>query len=656
MSQSSILSYVDSVISTFDASQNEAEFQGLVITKKAELKEADVTGPFNITGGGQLIIDGIPYPKLDPMKLDESDCLVWTLDLHQDGTGVKGWTLRNLDTGTTSIDMLNGVVIDSAAPTGTVVVLDTTAGVAGAPGFIANKSQEFKFLDGKPAVTPEQLKLTDRLLVSVDKPGSRNPTLYKMSISSLFQFIEKSNADLSSLRGLGSNTIVNTLTTSIEIGVDNGTDTRMSGFDDDGFIMHGSLRIKNDDDGMNLFEADGFTPIKTSEIAKVLNGFDITTTEGGLLKLRIGTNKTLQVDDVVRIGTNQFTLGSMSSLFVEPNTAIRFIEQSSGLAAAFTFDQHLNKSADVLFNNLALTDTFTVEGDFTANSSNIKLHGVVDSYDFTATAVTTNSATIENLTANNVDLFPNNKTAIDLTDPSYMRAIHINELKDTTLVSSENYSNLELRTLDQSVKFNKSVLLDANMGLNGLAVGSLNTLNASDTVILSNMTMSPANWTPNILAAPGNFESGALNNVDRNIDQTQAQDAAEALIGAIEVGYMWCDEVARPYIDGGILKNELKSSAYYNPADAGQDKRILISTPTPDFALASDVKYSEAYSMEQNLQNSDGAATIGAGHMIDYSAIVPILVAANQKLMTRATELESKVTALESKVTALETP
>jgi len=639
MSQSSILSYVDSVISTFDASQNEAEFQGLVITKKAELKEADVTGPFNIKGGGQLIIDGIPYPTLNPSTLLDSDTLVWTTDLHQDGTMVKGWTLRNLNTSALSIDMISGVNIDNAAPTGTVVVLDTTAGVAGAPGFIANKSQEFKFLDGKPAVTPEQLKLTDRLLVSVDKPGSRNPTLYKMSISSLFQFIEKSNADLSSLRGLGSNTIVNTLTTSIEIGVDDGTDTRMSGFDDGGFIMHGSLKIKNDSDGMNLFEADGVTPIKTSDITKVLNGFDITTTEGGLLKLRIGSNKTLQVDDVVRIGTNQFTLGSMSSLFVEPNTAIRFIEQPSGLAAAFTFDQHLNKSADVIFNNLALTDTFTVEGDFTANS-NINLHGAIDAYDLTATSVTTDWATIENLTANNVNLFPNNKRTIDLTDPSHMRAIHINELKDTTLVSAENYSNLELKTLDQSAKFDKSSLT-TNSGDNGYQVGTLNTLNATDTIIMSNMTMSAANWTPNILSTPSGFYNGTLNNVSRSQDQTQAQTAAETLIKNMEVGYMWSEEVARPYIDGGILKNLMVSDTYYNPADGHQTKRILISTATPDFALASDVKYHDAYSMEQNLQNSDSGAVLGAGHMVDYSAIVPILVAAIQKLMDRVDTLEA---------------
>lgn len=648
MSESSILSYIDTVVSTYDSSSNEAEFKGLNITEEAKLKDTEFTGKIEVFGGGTLSVDGIIYPTLLRSSLSTGDTLVWdeTKDDSENNAG-GAWVIRNLDQGSTSIDNIGGVLIDTAAPTGTLVLLDTTAGISGAPGFIANKSQEFRFLDGKPSVTPEQLKLTDRLLVAVDKPGSSTPTLYKMSISSLFQFIEKSNADLSSLRGLGSNTILNTLTTSIEVGVDDGVLTRMSGFDADGFIMHGSLRIKNDDDGENLFLSDGYTPIPTSAITKVLNGFDITTTESGLLKLRIGTNKSLEINDVIKIGLNQLTINKLSRLEIESNTAITFGELDGGLAAAYLFDQTLNKSADVLFNKIALTDTLNVEGVFTAN-------GTINSNDLTATSVTSNDGTFENLEANTVNFFPGGKTVLDLFNPSIHHIIRINELQDTTIISANNNSTLEFKTLDQSVKFNRSGLLGANMGVNGLAVGSLNTLNASDTVILSNMTMSPANWTPNILAAPGNFESGALNNVDRNIDQTQAQDAAEALIGAIEVGYMWCDEVARPYIDGGILKNELRSSTYYNPADAGQDKRILISTPTPDFALASDVKYYDAYSMEQNLQNSDGAATIGAGHMIDYSAIVPILVAANQKLMTRATELESKVTALESKVTALE--
>ena len=76
----------------------------------------------------------------------------------------------------------------------------------------------------------------------------------------------------------------------------------------------------------------------------------------------------------------------------------------------------------------------------------------------------------------------------------------------------------------------------------------------------------------------------------------------------------------------------------------------MISTATPDFALESDVKYYEAYSMEQNKQYSDtsDAAAIGPGHMVDYGAMVPILVAANQKLMARVTELETKVAALEA--------
>ena len=263
MSESSILSYIDSVVSTYDSSSNEAEFKGLNITQGASLKDADFAGKVDILPGGKLAVDGIVYPKLDRSSMKDGDTLVWnTTFSDQEGSSGGAWEVINLIEAATNINTVGGVVIDGAAPTGTVVMLDTNVG--GAPGFVANKSQEFRFLDGKPAVTPEQLKLTDRLLVAVDKPGSSNPTLYKMSISSLFQFIEKSNADLSSLRGLGSNTILNTLTTSIEVGVDDGTITRMSGFDDGGFVLHGALKMKNDSDGESLLQSDGVTPIKTS--------------------------------------------------------------------------------------------------------------------------------------------------------------------------------------------------------------------------------------------------------------------------------------------------------------------------------------------------------------------------------------------------------
>jgi len=524
-------------------------------------------------------------------------------------------------------------------------MLDTN--VSGAPGFVANKSQEFRFLDGKPAVTPEQLKLTDRLLVSVDKPGSSNPTLYKMSISSLFQFIEKSNADLSSLRGLGSNTILNTLTTSIEVGVDDGTITRMSGFDDGGFVLHGALKMKNDSDGERLFQSDGVTPIKTSSIEKVLNGFDIKTSEDSLLKLKIvGPNHSLEVSDKIVIGTNQLKIDTLSRFELEPNTRVQFNEPGGGLTEMYMFDQSLNRGASVVFNRLALTDTFNVEGNFTANSSAINLNGVVNSLDFTATAVTSPVGNFDYLEVKNSNFFPFGTSVVNWFNPAGGNVLRINELSDVSVISSNTTSVLELSTLDQSARLNKEILSDAHVGDNGYGVGNLNTFLATETAVVAGMTISPTNWTPNILTVPTGTQGGTTTTIDVDYASATVKDNSLALVEDMEVGYMWSDQIARPYIHGGVLLQSLKSSAYWNPTNGAQDDRLLASTKIPTFALQGDSKYASSHSQDQN-KTYGVDATLDGGYMVDYTSLVPILVAANQKLKAMVDALETRVAALE---------
>jgi len=94
------------------------------------------------------------------------------------------------------------------------------------------------------------------------------------------------------------------------------------------------------------------------------------------------------------------------------------------------------------------------------------------------------------------------------------------------------------------------------------------------------------------------------------------------------------------------LLQSLKSSAYWNPTNGAQDDRLLASTKIPTFALQGDSKYASSHSQDQN-KTYGVDATLDGGYMVDYTSLVPILVAANQKLKAMVDALETRVAALE---------
>lgn len=302
---SKILSYVDNVVSNYDSGDGEAAYPNLLITQTAAIFDADIeTGTVkNLTVGADPNsgISGYSFPVANPS--------------NGDYLAFNGSALEFRSFTTQSIELRNLIGFNLNSTTN-----GSIAHLVNNDTLTVDPVTEYTIIDGKSTVLVDQLKLTDRLLVSVDLPGS-GTNLLKLTLRDLFKFIEQSTTTVSSINSLTSNTGIDADETEISFVVHNGVFDQASKLDSDGLTLNGDL----------YFTANA----------------SMTLINDGFLFSRFANTIDLQFDGTqnIKVKTNEVQIGT--GLYVDNATLT--------VNADATIDQDLATTSNTIFSTLSIS-------------------------------------------------------------------------------------------------------------------------------------------------------------------------------------------------------------------------------------------------------------------------------------------------------------
>lgn len=302
---SKILSYVDNVVSNYDSGDGEAAYPNLLITQTAAIFDADIeTGTVkNLTVGADPNsgISGYSFPVANPS--------------NGDYLAFNGSALEFRSFTTQSIELRNLIGFNLNSTTN-----GSIAHLVNNDTLTVDPVTEYTIIDGKSTVLVDQLKLTDRLLVSVDLPGS-GTNLLKLTLRDLFKFIEQSTTTVSSINSLTSNTGIDADETEISFVVHNGVFDQASKLDSDGLTLNGDL----------YFTANA----------------SMTLINDGFLFSRFANTIDLQFDGTqnIKVKTDEVQLGT--GLYIDNATLT--------VNADATIDQDLATTSNTIFSTLSIS-------------------------------------------------------------------------------------------------------------------------------------------------------------------------------------------------------------------------------------------------------------------------------------------------------------
>lgn len=342
---SSILSYIDNVVSTYDSANTEAKYTNLKIANDSEFQNVDINGKaeleyLNVSTPSSTQVEQYRMPTTTP---NSGDYISYN-GVTNSSDGSLQLEFKNFNSSGVQVDQIGGIRLPTPLNQGTIIhVANSTIAMS------ADSQTESQVIDSKNPVLQSNLSLTDRLLISVDRPSGA--VLYKMALRDLFQFIENSSSDVSKIGSLASNTEVNANHDSVTFLIDDGgVLERTSTINNTGMKLHGDLFFLTDTDtiannsievapaGNLLLRSGGVTNQLNIEVENTQN-FHVKNTE-----LTIGAN---------------FTLGNGSYIDLNDNSFIEMNQNSSLKVTApslVDLNQNLANTANVSFNQIIVSD------------------------------------------------------------------------------------------------------------------------------------------------------------------------------------------------------------------------------------------------------------------------------------------------------------
>lgn len=368
---SSILSYIDNVVSSYDAASTESKYTNLKVNNDAELLNVDVSG--------KAVIDtlNIVAPpgeyRLPSTSPNSGDYIAYGGVTNTDGS--KQLEFKYFNSSSVTIHTLGDLLLHPSRSDGTIVhVANGTSILA------ADTATEYKVIDNKPPVLPTDISLGDRLLVSVSRPGSTVPDLNKMTLRNLLDFIEKENPGTSAIKYLTSNTEVDANQHDVTVTIDDGSATeRKSTFANTGLTLHGDIHFINDLDLNSsnakmevlssgykltryantldfLFEGSQNLILKSNELQA---GTLLTLTNNAYIDMLDNSFIEAGIDSGISLDSNSmFILNVDSNLEVATNSSVEFTNTNH----VYSFDQSVTTTSDVDFNQLYINDTTDATG------------------------------------------------------------------------------------------------------------------------------------------------------------------------------------------------------------------------------------------------------------------------------------------------------
>lgn len=352
-SPSPILSYADNVVATYDPSSLKADYQNVNVNNNV-----DITNDLTVNGStvlAELTVAGYKLPVSGYSPLADDDYMAY--DSTANG-GAGGFIFKNFSTAGVTINNVGDLVLPATKSNGTILHMASSASQ-----IVADPSSEYTIIDGKSPALINDLKLSDRMLVSVDKPGT-GTSLYKLTLSNLFKFIENSTTSMSIIKSSASNTAVDAKDTTIDLIVDDGITflNRVSTLANTGMTLHGNLFFNTDSDlGAN------------ASLEVIGNGF-LLRRFADSLSVEVGGTQNLVVNNTdVQIGS---AIDLQASSFLD-------LQGGSGIDLQGGSQINMTNGATVVLDqSLQTTDTVTFD---VVNANTVNSVDVLSSNNVTST-------------------------------------------------------------------------------------------------------------------------------------------------------------------------------------------------------------------------------------------------------------------------------
>lgn len=661
---SSILSYVKNVVSDYDPSTKSAGYRNVNVT--TNLDSVGITAEDTQTD--ELTVGGIKYPTKAPTT-DGMFIAYNSVNANLE--------FRDPSTQLTTVDTIGGLIISNSAGLGSIIHMNAINIDPTLPkvNLAAVSETESLIIDAKPIALKSTLKLSDRMLISIDRPAGA--LLHRITLRDLFQFLENASIDVSRISAASSNTYLDALDTFIKLNVEDPTGTeKASRLDKDGFSVNGNTYfITNVDTNKNNAvmrpTSTGYMLTRyNNDLDIEFEGLQNFTLRNDLIQFgsnfTVGNNSYIDVDDF-----SSMYLNSNATFRLHANTILDIMNDASLVCEnranviftgplVYNFDQNLETTSNTSFNQITITDS---EDAAAIGQGSLVVHGGASIY---LDAIIGNDLTVIN------DLVAGNDLtvigALSADSLNVTSAATVDSLSVTTLTSTNNLNVTELTTtanltvaeLTSTNNLNVTTLtttgqLDAvdvvadnvtsdygtfslslsangtNNYINGLVLtngvqidnGNIDVMNgdlfiSTGDVTGDNVTARDTVASPNLTASVG------LNSYDANVSNT---------LFATNIYYTNPPVVASSMLYKENI-NTFESGLQYvmNMKPVQYDRKNKLSMNEIGFI---------AEEMETILPNvvKDGRGIKG----IQYDQIIPVLVSAMQEQQRKIDELENKL-------------
>ena len=211
MPASSTLSYIDNVISTYDAGNDKAAYDQVQVNTKTTTSQLEVSSDSDFQGEVKVGSAGAGtnnYKLPNPTTLPADRNLVNYYVAVDDSTGTDGeLVFKSFADAGTRLDNIEGISISGTPRSGSLVYFESSTDISGnlVKTLVVDESNEYNTFNAKEEIIASDLSMLDYVLVSANKEGS-GLGLYRLTLGNLVQSVQILASEISTIGSLTSNT------------------------------------------------------------------------------------------------------------------------------------------------------------------------------------------------------------------------------------------------------------------------------------------------------------------------------------------------------------------------------------------------------------------------------------------------------------------
>lgn len=370
MPASSTLSYIDNVISTYDAGNDKAAYDQVQVNTKTTTSQLEVSSDSDFQGEVKVGSAGAGtnnYKLPNPTTLPADRNLVNYYVAVDDSTGTDGeLVFKSFADAGTRLDNIEGISISGTPRSGSLVYFEASADAFGNPvqTLVVDEGNEYNTFNAKEEIIASDLSMLDYVLVSANKEGS-GLGLYRLTLGNLVQSVQILASEISTIGSLTSNTKATAGFNSIDFTVDEVAYNPKMIFDIKGLTLKSGDVVVPADNSYSLGQEidvsgtiyyDGSVSIvemqDMAEDGHEYEGFNLQRVNYGSQDIK-NLNFYFENDQDIIINNANTRIGQNLSLL---NSSIDFQDSTLTLSGVnATIDQGLGQADNVTFNSALLS-------------------------------------------------------------------------------------------------------------------------------------------------------------------------------------------------------------------------------------------------------------------------------------------------------------